>query len=854
MIRTKKKASILPYIGGCVLSVVVVTAACLYFGKVSRESTPSTPEIPGDVYICSGCGKEYINQFPYTSPWEGYPTEFPPTYIKFVDIEGGISYDGSIEVVNIGRETSNNGSIDGATPVNMYQYVTGNLSSRDDVDFYRFTVDVSGGVGFLISVDGNSGGYTHLWDVVIYGTDDVTELWAWSGSIEDNKQAIMGISNLEPGKYYLKISFATDGNTFVNGYADSDYHICFLPACAEHTNVTTVLTATPTCSQTGELMTKCNTCDLIVSKETLEPLDHIWSKWKPVEENFISSIWGSYSRVCALCGEEETSTLWFHFLDEKPKLDPDAVTVTETWTEFGTASCASEGLVTTKCSVCGNVEVEREEATGHTYGEWMTSHVSTCSVEGKRSRICTICGYVETETLDCIPHVYGEKMRVSGSILNAPIVSQEICTECGHVNIVESGWSRWVLPAITILGVFTTAGLLLLTSRVIRRRRRRFSQKRSSSARKIKLFNKKFTCPFCMREYDKSDVLYFCPDCGKNSQPGRFEKNPIACKTHRCNGLATLRKCPFCGQIIPKTALETPNLPFSIIGVSNSGKTNYITVMLHELGKASGLRLILGHQTKETLDRQNENYHRIYEEHTKPESTQSGENTPQIWYIKNLMKKRGSKVPTYTFTIFDGAGEDHENSLDPSSTVCRYINVSKAIILAIDPLALPKIRKGGVVDHNVLVNSLGGYEGNAKNAQDVINNVATYIKAARGIKATTMLDIPVAVVLTKFDTLINHKGFGPQALIRNRSLTVRDGKVDTTEIKQVDQEIRNWLYQIGEGAFIDTLDSHFKEYCFFGVSSYGAPPKDAYTLSDEIRPHRVLDPILWLFKREKFID
>lgn len=373
------------------------------------------------------------------------------------------------------------------------------------------------------------------------------------------------------------------------------------------------------------------------------------------------------------------------------------------------------------------------------------------------------------------------------------------------------------------------------------------------------LFSAKFTCPFCIREYEKSRVLYVCPDCGTAAQPGRFEREPIKCKFkddegHECGGLATLRKCPSCGQIIPKTALETPNLPFSIVGVSNSGKTNYITVMLHELGKASGLRLALGHQTKETLDHQNENYHRIYEEHTKPESTQSGENMPQIWYIKNLLKKRGDEVPTYTFTIFDGAGEDHENNLDPASTVCRYINASKAIILAIDPLVLPSIRKGGVVDHDVLVNSLGGYEGETKNAEDVINSVAMYIKAARGIKAGKMLDIPVAVVLTKFDTLIDHKVFGSQALIRNQSLTVRDGRVDLAEIQQVDQEIRNWLYQIEEGAFIDTLDSHFKEYYFFGVSSYGAPPKDAYTLSDEIRPHRVLDPILWLFKREKFID
>ena len=227
---------------------------------------------------------------------------------------------------------------------------------------------------------------------------------------------------------------------------------------------------------------------------------------------------------------------------------------------------------------------------------------------------------------------------------------------------------------------------------------------------------------------------------------------------------------------------------------------------------------------------------------------------PQIWYIKNLQKKRGSEVPTYTFTIFDGAGEDHENNLDPSSTVCRYINASKAIILAIDPLVLSKIRRGGLVDHDVMVNSLGGYEGETKNAEDVINSVASYIKAARGIKATKVLDIPVAVVLTKFDTILNHKAFGPQALIRNKSLTVRNGRVDTTEISQVDEEIRNWLYEIGEGAFIDALDSHFKEYYFFGVSSYGHPPKNAYTLSDEIAPHRVLDPILWLFKKAKFID
>ena len=275
--------------------------------------------------------------------------------------------------------------------------------------------------------------------------------------------------------------------------------------------------------------------------------------------------------------------------------------------------------------------------------------------------------------------------------------------------------------------------------------------------------------------------------------------------------------------------------------------------MLHELPN-SGLRLALAHQNSETLAHQKQNCDYIYNLHTIPPATQAGTQEPQIWYIKNNQKRIGNRVPTYTFTIFDGAGEDHEDQLDPSSTVCRYIKASKAIIVTIDPLVMPSVRRSGIVDPQVISNSLAGDSGSDKNEEDIINGVANYIKAARGIRANQLLDVPVAVVLTKFDTILNHPAFGPQALIKNSSLTIRDGKVDMSEIMQVNDEIKNWLYQIGESKFIDILDSHFKEYCFFGVSSYGAPPLNENTLPTEIKPHRILDPILWLFKREKFID
>jgi len=362
----------------------------------------------------------------------------------------------------------------------------------------------------------------------------------------------------------------------------------------------------------------------------------------------------------------------------------------------------------------------------------------------------------------------------------------------------------------------------------------------------------KFTCPYCIRSYHLKKALYVCPDCGETSVPDSFEKEPIKCKKTGCGGLATQRKCPLCGENLPRIALQTPNLPFSIIGVSNSGKTNYITVMLHEMGRAPGLRLALGHQNASTLDHQNENYKRIYEDHVPPESTAGGTSIPQIWYIKNLLKKRGNNVPTYTFTIFDGAGEDHEHSLDPSSPVCRYIQTSKAIIITLDPLILPTIRKGGIVDENDMRNSLAGNESVHKNAVDIVNSLADYIKTARGLDTRKLIKIPVAVVLTKFDTVKN--SFSPNDLITSPSMNVRDGKISMGEIQQVDEEIRNWLEKIGEGAFIGALEAHFKEFQFFGVSSYGEPPKNAARLSEHIKPHRVLDPILWLFKKAKFVD
>ena len=385
------------------------------------------------------------------------------------------------------------------------------------------------------------------------------------------------------------------------------------------------------------------------------------------------------------------------------------------------------------------------------------------------------------------------------------------------------------------------------------------------------IFNKfmnrgKFTCPFCFSEYDKERIKYVCPDCGETTYPKTSaEKKKPSIRCEHCGRMATVRLCPECGEynkqipeeakgVIPLGALDADgSLPFCIIGVSSSGKTNFITVMLHELSRVSELRIALSAQNKYTRDVQRENYTNIYENHIPPrptDPTELGDRLkPQLWQIKNLMRQKSNTTPTYTFTIYDGAGEDHSERLDPSSAICGYINASNAIIITLDPLILTNLRR--MINPDVRRNS-GASEGDTNSAEDIVNSVAAYIKAARGLNTNKMLTIPVAVVLTKFDTILQLDSLPAGAVVRKPSMTFSRGKVNLTEISQVNEEIRDWLYGIGEGSFIAALESHFKN--FYGVSSYGEPPETQGSVNENIKPHRILDPVLWLFKEEKFID
>ena len=208
------------------------------------------------------------------------------------------------EPAQVVEESEKNNSFQSATHIDTLSTVVGNLSSEKDVDFYSYTVTVKSNVTFQFSHQGKVN-YTH-WDACLYGSDKTTVLN--EGHIASAETSEFGLSDLDPGTYYLKISNAVGGNPLLNVFSDALYAITFVPTCVEHPACTQYVYTRPTCTEPGEIISICDECKTTVSLDEIEPEGHTWGEWKTTRE----ATWlqtGEWTRTCPACGETESEKI-----------------------------------------------------------------------------------------------------------------------------------------------------------------------------------------------------------------------------------------------------------------------------------------------------------------------------------------------------------------------------------------------------------------------------------------------------------------------------------------------------------------------------------------------------------------
>ena len=378
-------------------------------------------------------------------------------------------------------------------------------------------------------------------------------------------------------------------------------------------------------------------------------------------------------------------------------------------------------------------------------------------------------------------------------------------------------------------------------------------------------------CPYCLETITKSSVIYECPSCGKRYQAVGLLKNKMPVCTNRGAHASSIMASRIlcnnkgCGNVLPADFLDyEQTLKFSLVGTTNSGKTNFLIVMLHELmhNLKTGLSLSTLDATSDTYTEFKSFESQMYEDHTLLPATDRGIVDPYLWRIRDRNKAKGNVIPSYSLTIYDGAGENFSNIDQAENTVLsRYLCDTKTLFILIDPLQLSSIRKQGVGGESVDFSNLDGQD-----AAESLDKVVTYLRTNKGLGANQLIDMNIAIIFTKIDALVDEDGvlqFGDGDLILRRSTAshfgcfdFRRGGFDMKEATIVSNSIRDFIME-REPRFYNILETNFikNKIQYFAVSALGNPPvkENGQTMIQHIDPIRVLDPFLWMMMKEGFI-
>lgn len=378
------------------------------------------------------------------------------------------------------------------------------------------------------------------------------------------------------------------------------------------------------------------------------------------------------------------------------------------------------------------------------------------------------------------------------------------------------------------------------------------------------LFKKTFTCPFCYAQHDEKDCIYRCSYNlgGNNGCCKGIQKNPdntipvnylSTCK--KCKEASLIRYCPSSKTdsygnhyIIPSRCVDTSSFPIALVGAKQSGKSNYIAVLVDEIKTkmSRSMNCSLQFCDQQTHDNyKNKYYDPLFNDKMVVQATNIQDIPPLLYSINFFDDKKHKMNDSVTLSLYDTAGENFDSETSVSS-FADYLSNAKGIILLLDPLQVPSIReklqgKVNLPDQN-------------SDSNDILTRIISSIKDKRKMKSNQIIDIPIALTFTKMDVLIQYADLlGMPEYLKHDSSYLDKGAFLMDDFSSTQESISD-LLDIG---MIDNNLSvqlnNFSKHAFFGISSFGENPSDGVNLSQKPHPFRVLDPLLWLLSLEKYI-
>lgn len=365
--------------------------------------------------------------------------------------------------------------------------------------------------------------------------------------------------------------------------------------------------------------------------------------------------------------------------------------------------------------------------------------------------------------------------------------------------------------------------------------------------------NKKLLCPVyqlpVLNPSDPEDQKSFSkvhPDKDGVDRYLIFDADGMAVAVNDRFGQETRRRvCPHCHNPLPIHYGKNDVKFISVIGITGSGKTVYLSQMLKYMAKyAAQLNMV----ATPTTDIENFIKNNPVEA-GKPLPSASVEGRFSQPMVYDLARELSiTEVRTDTIVLYDIAGEDCQ-SPNAMQKYGKFVQHSSGIILLVDPQKQLDLRSDDEIAEPAIRTE-------PQIVLETIHNVFL------NLPSSEKCQIPLAVCVSKSDSIIDYLQKAEDVAscdiqpIKDEHL-VNIPEFNATEYNKLNQEIR----KLTQGPLMATLHVGYLNYNFFAFSATGGPaimrPDEngvSYKyLKGPATPKRIAEPLFWMFYKFQYI-
>ncbi|HMH93249.1 MAG TPA: SAV_2336 N-terminal domain-related protein, partial [Streptosporangiaceae bacterium] len=370
--------------------------------------------------------------------------------------------------------------------------------------------------------------------------------------------------------------------------------------------------------------------------------------------------------------------------------------------------------------------------------------------------------------------------------------------------------------------------------------------------------SRSLACPYCYHAFGGSEIVFRCegtPAPGRSRcqqlpdkvllrkmqistpvfpafQPGTRRE---AAHCPSCGGLSRSLACPNCHSPLPSGFRSVDSRMIALIGSSDSGKSAFMTVLIHELRRSIGQSLgsSTGAADATTEDRFARNYDGpLYRDSRLLERTRSAQSYIQPLVFRFTMPGRArwrTRDREILLSFVDSAGEDLA-SMTSLEMLTRYLSAADAVILMVDPLQLDAVRQEIVAPIAL--------PAQPPPLHDPVSSVERVTRILSLVAGADTIDKPVAVVLSKLDAVAGLLGADSPLLAPSPGTSY----FSLPDSDRVQAAATEFLERVGADGISAILARWYSRWRYFAVSALGSPPTAGNELSQPaVRPHRIAD-------------